>query len=117
MNEQVNSLDVLIANYMEEHATLLERAASGQLFRLLENFLALADLYAVLERLATIQGRTLEVVSPLLILDRTALVALGYNNQQLARIDRFLAWVYYKTHQDFRALVAARLCWHTQRAA
>jgi hypothetical protein len=117
MNNRQDSLNLLIRNYTEEYAALLERAVAGHYHRLYENFLALADLYTVLLRLAAVEGRTLEIPSPLLILDRDALVALGYSGQRLSRLEQFFHWVQRIYHEDFPALLKNRLNFTLPRAA
>lgn len=117
MSRKLDSSELLLNNYTEEYAALIERAIAGDYRHLYENFLALADLYVVLERLAAIEGTPLEVESPLMLFDREALKRLGYSPQQLARLDTFINWVGHKTRQDFRTVIASRLAWSERRAA
>jgi hypothetical protein len=117
MNKAQDSMELLIKNYHEEFAALLERAVSGQYHRLCENFLALADLYTVLLRLSALEGRNIDLPSPLMILDREALSSFGYSGPRITRLEQFFQWVQRIYQQEFRVLLASHISVPARRAA
>ncbi len=116
-SSNLDSLDLLVTNYTEEYVALIERTVAGQFHRLIDSYLALADLYSILRRLALTEDAHVAIPSPLMLLDRSALQGFGYNEQQLEKIDRFLSWVRRKTNSDFATLIKSRVNWLERRAA